>query len=641
MSWLKMGRWVVVGALGMCCAAACGGRGNLPIGDGFDGDSGSAGALSFGGVSSFGGASATAGSAVGGSGTVGGSSVTGGSTGAAGTATGGADCGPNSGKCQGMAISFCDANGGSVLMACGKGQTCVETPAGARCVKQVCTPGEVQCDAGGQTLQVCAPDGASFQPKVSCAAQGQRCRDGACRSLACEPNQKFCDKAGVRLCNADGSASKAVEDCDAGEFCDPKALTCKKGVCAPGQPACNGSVATTCNANGSGYVGPGVDCGQQLDRQCVQGACLCSPSTADCDGFANNGCETNVTTDADNCGGCDLVCSSSHMATRTCDDSCNGVCKNGFLDCNGDKLSDGCEVNQNTDSKNCGACGLTCSNNHVTPHCGQGDCDGTCSKSFADCNGNKQVDGCESDSRSDAKNCGGCGVVCSSNHVKAVCAASTCSGDCANGFADCNGNKQSDGCEINTQNDANNCSACGNACPGGQSCVGGKCSALLTFSGVAQDLPVAALTGWTQCYSEAYGAIATTSITKLQQACKGSLLMMACRPKGSATLQLAALAPRADVLFDTGNSPTAVHSANGVAWYFNNSFSWGFAPQGDPVLRNSCDTQDSTIAPGGVDGDKRLCWHTGGDFVQGGWRCGRNDSLNDSQTFERLMFSAP
>jgi hypothetical protein len=161
---------------------------------------------------------------------------------------------------------------------------------------------------------------------------------------------------------------------------------------------------------------------------------------------------------------------------------------------------------------------------------------------------------------------------------------------------------------------------------------------MATFSGIAQNVAVASLTGWSQCYAEAYGEVAT-SISDIKAACTGSLLMMACRPVGSSVLQLAAYAPRADVLFDTGlgNEP---HNANGVGWYFNSSQSWGFAPLGDAITRNSCDTQDSSIDLNGVDGALRLCWHTGGDFLQGGWRCGYNDVLNGSFTYERLLFQA-
>jgi hypothetical protein len=654
MSWLKLGRWLLVGIVGVNGAAACGGRGSLPTGAGETGDefggtvatagvttggSAIAGTTSVGGATSTGATSSFGGTLVGGTGSIGGSASIGGTLSMAGAAGMGGVCVPGQGFCSNKVLAICNPTGtGFLVKRCVTGQICVQAGDVAACKAQICTPGQTQCDQSGGLVQVCSADGLSLVTKLDCSAQGQRCRDGVCRSLVCQPNQRFCDKTGVRLCNADGSASTAWENCGVNQYCDPMALTCKQGICAPGEPACNGTVATTCNANGSGYTGVGVDCAKQLDRQCVLGACLCAPNEADCDGIAKNGCEISVATDPDNCTGCDLVCSSNHMASRSCDNGCDGACQAGFQDCNGDKLSDGCEVDPGSDPKNCGGCDMVCSNNHANPRCAGGTCNGACSKNFQDCNGDKLSDGCESDSRSDVENCGGCAVACSTNHVKPLCSASTCGGGCEGGFADCNGNKQTDGCEINTLTDAKNCGSCGKPCPAGQSCGGGKCTSLFSFSGIAQNLPIASLAGWSQCFFEPYGQTGT-SISSIQQACTGSQLLMACRAKGSDTLQLAANAPRADVLFDVGIG-NVTHSANGVAWYFNGAQSWGFAPDGDIVSRTSCDTQDSALGTG-VDGDQRLCWHTGNSALQGGWRCGRNDSLNASFDFERLVFQAP
>jgi hypothetical protein len=644
MSWLKLGRWALIGIASASGAAACGGRGNLASGE--LGSGGDPNGEPFGGSVSVAGKSSSAGSvSVGGGGPIGGSPV-GGSFGTAGTVAAGGSgpilCPPGFATCQGSSIAICDGSGsGYLLKDCGPGQRCVQNGDFPSCQPLVCTPGQMLCDASGTFVQVCSADGLTVKNAVNCGAQGQRCRDGLCRSLACQPNALFCDEDAVRLCNLDGSASTPLQNCGANQYCDPATFSCKLGVCAPSQPACNGSIATTCNANGSGYLPKGTDCAKQPDRQCVLGACLCPPSLADCDGLANTGCEANVSTDPDNCSGCGLVCSSNHVAERTCHDACDGTCQTGFQDCNGDKLKDGCETGTTSNAKNCGGCGIACSSNHVTPSCAGSVCNGECSANFADCNANKQADGCESDSRTDAKNCGACGVACSASHVKPVCAAGTCSGDCAAGFADCNDNKQTDGCEINTRTDAKNCGGCGLVCADGQSCSNGSCTSLLTFSGIAQNLKIASLAGWSQCYQDSYGT--SSSLASIQQTCSGSQLMLACRQKGSDTLQLAAHAPRADVLFDTGPA-NVTHAANGVGWYFDatgSSSSWGFAPQGDEVSRNSCDTQDSSINGVGVDGQLRLCWHTDGGSIQGGWRCGRNDNLNGSFAFERLVFQAP
>src|ERR1051325_11656640 len=112
------------------------------------------------------------------------------------------------------------------------------------------------------------------------------------------------------------------------------------------------------------------------------------------------------------------------------------------------------------------------------------------------------------------------------------------------------------------------------------------------------------------------------------------------RPTGSSTLQVLANAPRTDVIFDTGSSNTP-HDGNGVGWYYNDNWSWGFAPQGDVINRSSCDIVASSFdGYSGPDPTERLCWHTGGNFINSGWRCGANDSLFSS-AFERLIFQAP
>jgi hypothetical protein len=102
-----------------------------------------------------------------------------------------------------------------------------------------------------------------------------------------------------------------------------------------------------------------------------------------------------------------------------------------------------------------------------------------CDPGFADCNGDKQVDGCEVNLKTDPNNCNGCGLghVCSANHITTPsCTNGACDGMCDAGFADCNNDKLSDGCEINTNTDANNCGGCGMAfaCAVG-ACVGGHC----------------------------------------------------------------------------------------------------------------------------------------------------------------------
>jgi hypothetical protein len=140
--------------------------------------------------------------------------------------------------------------------------------------------------------------------------------------------------------------------------------------------------------------------------------------------------------------------------------------------------------------------------------------------------------------------------------------------------------------------------------------------------------------GWSQCFSTTYGSFGA-SLSGIASACTGSNMMLAARATGSDTLLLLAQALESDVMFDTGTG-NVTHNANGVEWYFNDSYSWGFANGGQTVFRTSCDTNDSSGEAGGA---TRLCWHTSGGTLQGGWRAGDNIWLNDSSAFERLVFT--
>ena len=146
--------------------------------------------------------------------------------------------------------------------------------------------------------------------------------------------------------------------------------------------------------------------------------------------------------------------------------------------------------------------------------------------------------------------------------------------------------------------------------------------------------------GWTLCYEAPYGQDGP-SIASAVSTCTGSLMMLAGSENGSGILSLLAEAPTVDVMFDTGIG-NATHGANGSEWYFNDDWSWGFAPAGAPVSRNSCDIAASTSF-GGVDATtpNRLCWHTANGDMDGGWRVGAADFLLIEPTgFTKFIFTA-
>lgn len=155
-------------------------------------------------------------------------------------------------------------------------------------------------------------------------------------------------------------------------------------------------------------------------------------------------------------------------------------------------------------------------------------------------------------------------------------------------------------------------------------------TSLYRFSGIVQNLPVASLSGWTQCFSAPYGNRNAYS-GNMQAACTGSKIMLACRATGSSTLQLAAYANRSEVFLDTGVGGNTVHTANGVDWYYSPNYSMGFVPVGAGVRRNSADIL-STF------NNQRLSWHTHSWHPQG-YRCGATRT-NSSMTLEKVIFQA-
>jgi cysteine-rich repeat protein len=152
-----------------------------------------------------------------------------------------------------------------------------------------------------------------------------------------------------------------------------------------------------------------------------------------------------------------------------------------------------------------------------------------------------------------------------------------------------------------------------------------------TAFGPQVNVPAASVVGWEVCYSDTYGISGMAMATILGQ-CGKANLMLACRPVGSATYSLLAHGPRTSVITDTGQSNTPTN-ANGSGWYYSDAYSWGFAGQGDVITRSSCDTA-------AVNPEQRLCWHTGGGAINGGWRCGATTGLNGDNGWERVVLHA-
>jgi|GEM_PF-3364634 len=145
--------------------------------------------------------------------------------------------------------------------------------------------------------------------------------------------------------------------------------------------------------------------------------------------------------------------------------------------------------------------------------------------------------------------------------------------------------------------------------------------------------------GFTEFYSSTYPLGGDSIATILSGLNGNDYLMMAARKKDSDTFDVLAAANFNDVTFNTdvnfkpGTTDierNITHQANGVEWYFDTDWSWGFAGLGDTVNRDACDINGSSF-PGviGVPERDRLCWQTLGGSMDRGWRSGDNIGLVD------------
>jgi hypothetical protein len=222
---------------------------------------------------------------------------------------------------------------------------------------------------------------------------------------------------------------------------------------------------------------------------CVRGECgvtRCEDGLGDCD--ADGECETDLTDDVDHCGRCGGPCNVSR-GTAACEDGqCVVVeCEADWRNCDVAEdggVADGCETNVRADPENCGSCGEDCTVAQGAGTCENGKCAVvSCATGFANCdpeaNDGGFSTGCETDTRSAADHCGGCGNECEIPNAIAACVNSNCViADCQNDFADCNA---AAGCETDTSSSVQHCGSCTGKCSNAGatrvSCTDGACDA--------------------------------------------------------------------------------------------------------------------------------------------------------------------
>ena len=430
----------------------------------------------------------------------GGRAGTGGAGGTA-TSTGGAGgsggCAATEKVCNGVCVKVDDPAFGCSQTGC---DGCPLLPnAQAACAGGVCVFGN--CDAGFKNCDGNDANGCETNVEgdpTQCGACGSpcvvphatpNCVAGVCGVGTCANGYVDCDGDPLNGCEAQPEVDpKNCGTCGVG--CPP-AQTCEKGVCglycAKGKANCDGDENNGCETP-LGSLADCAFCGDACAPANAQASCdtngvctldQCNMGWANCDTSSANGCETNTSTDAGNCGSCGNVCPSGPNSTAVCENGgCKLNCDPGWSNCDNNPTN-GCEVHSDIDKQNCGGCGTVCNTPNATPACAAGTClIAQCNPGFADCDMNP-ANGCEIDTKSNPNNCGGCGTVCTIANGTAGCTNGACTvGTCNPGWADCDG-LVSNGCETNVGADTNNCGTCGNVCNlanANQACTGGICT---------------------------------------------------------------------------------------------------------------------------------------------------------------------
>lgn len=231
------------------------------------------------------------------------------------------------------------------------------------------------------------------------------------RPPTCAATEALCGNRCVVTANDPAHCGACDSACRAGEVC--AAGSCRL-ACPSGQTACGASCVTL--ATDALHCG-GCDTVCAAGATCVAGACRCPAGQAQC----GDRCVDTATSPA-HCGACARACALGRATAACVAGACRVAgCEAGFGDCDG-APDNGCETAVGAAVAHCGACGRSCALAHATPACAAGVCAvAACEAGFADCDATA-ANGCEVDTRTDPRHCGGCGTVCATG----ACVAGGC-----------------------------------------------------------------------------------------------------------------------------------------------------------------------------------------------------------------------
>ncbi|MFN7132577.1 MAG: MopE-related protein, partial [Myxococcales bacterium] len=363
------------------------------------------------------------------------------------------------GLCQPCSTSADCAYAADVCLSIGGASFC-----GRDCAfDDKCPEGYVCSDAlgadGAPATRQCIPKSATCECLPSTAGQTRPCElknaHGTCTGVEkCDPNRGFasCDARvpAAESCNGvdddcNGKVDDAISD-----------VVCGVGECRVTVAGCeNGRVPLCTPKSGT--------------------AELCNGKDDDCDGQTDE--DFDLARDVRNCGACGTVCAVRNGTPKCAASQCAvDSCQAGYGDCDG-QYATGCETDVQTDVNHCGGCNNRCNLANANPRCALGVCAiASCAAGWVDADRNP-ANGCEyqcfptnggveicdeidnnCDGRvdegynlaGDPNNCGACGRVCSVANGTGACMAGNCTiGSCNPGYGDCDG-VYGTGCEVNT-----------------------------------------------------------------------------------------------------------------------------------------------------------------------------------------------
>ena len=243
----------------------------------------------------------------------------------------GFSCRPGLGNCDGDASNGCEADVQTSIAHCG-----------------AC---DNACPARPNTTPTCAAGRCGFR----CAAGWGDCDGDA--SNGCEvdltASVEHCGRCG-NLCVVSGGTAA----CAAG--------ACTVASCGGDFADCDGNAANGCetdlraSASHCGMCNNPCPLRPHTVSTCDARVCgaRCETGFADCDGNPSNGCEVDTRSAVGNCGACGRACSVANGTAGCSAGACTlATCNTGFGDC--DRLaSNGCETDLTRSAANCGACGV-------------------------------------------------------------------------------------------------------------------------------------------------------------------------------------------------------------------------------------------------------------------------------------------